>query len=126
MKPILGTQKTNPSTATWAGAHIAHLRGILDFGSRDELDRALSVLAGSEAAIIDLLDVTYADSALVNSVAAMLRKRPAHVRDEAIRIVGAQAVVRRIFHAGGLGRFVSFHDSLRDAQEVPANQPIAE
>jgi anti-anti-sigma factor len=90
--------------------------GELDHTTREHLDRTLESLATANPATIDLTEVTYADSSLVNSVARMLRKRPASLRDEPIRIIGACLVVRRIFQVTGLDKFVCFYDSMSDAQ----------
>ena len=102
---------------------VAHLYGDLDVLARAELDRELMPLIDATEAIIDVTDVVFAGSALLNAVARLLAARTVRLgRTEPLRIVGASALTRRIFQATQLDALVLFYDSVRamELQECPA------
>ncbi|MHB8148255.1 MAG: STAS domain-containing protein [Vulcanimicrobiaceae bacterium] len=98
-------------------ADVVHLAGELDLNVRESLDRTLSKLTESAVAIIDLTDVGFADTTLLNAVARLLRRRKMRCASATpVRIVGASPMTVRIFHITHLDTRVHFYASLPAAR----------
>jgi anti-anti-sigma factor len=72
------------------------LRGALDINSREALRRQLSVAQSADQVVIDLSNVTYAGTTLINALLVLrhnMRRRGAGGR---IRLVGAGPQLRKI------------------------------
>ncbi len=97
------------------------LSGCLDLAVRDQLKSAFVPLIEATTATIDLTDVTYADTTLLNEVIRLVRDRRSVGNDIAPRIVGLRAHIRRIFEMTNVDRLVHFHASMQD--DVIAGAP---
>ncbi len=76
------------------------------------LERGLIPLIEASIATIDLSDVGFADSTLMNAVARLLRRREARSgRRTCLHIIGARPSVVRLFHITGLDAHLEFYDA---------------
>ncbi len=107
-------------------AVVVSLRGDLDLEVRDELQWALAGLIEAPIAIVDLSAVTFADSTLINAVRETTRMRAARLGIATrLRLVGASAIVERMFTVTRLASIVDFFSSIHEAEIEwsPANFP---
>ena len=95
---------------------IVKLSGELDLSVRSEIDRTLARLVAAPIAILDLRDVTFADTTLLNGVVRVARERKARLgQDAPVRIFGATRMVACMFYLTFLDEFVRFYSSASDA-----------
>lgn len=98
-------------------AVVVALSGDLDLEVRDELQWDLAALIEAPIAIVDMTAVTFADTTFVNAVRETARMRAARFGDATrLRIVGASAIVARMFTIGHLQSLVDFFGSLNEAE----------
>lgn len=95
---------------------VLHLSGEYDLYRQDELDRALGKLYASEAAVLDMREVTYIDSTALGCL-IRLKKRMAENGSGTVRLVGPQPNVRRVLELTRLGEIFEIHESLSGALE---------
>lgn len=72
--------------------HKLSLEGEYDLARRDEIARLFDLLDG-DGAVIDLTNVTYLDSTILNELARLRR----HGADRSVLLTGANAHIRRLF-----------------------------
>lgn len=72
------------------------LQGAYDISSRERLRRVLLPAERADRAVIDLSQVTYAGTTLLNALIHLRKRMRAHGRPGAIRLVGSNAGIRRV------------------------------
>ena len=98
-------------------AVVVALSGDLDLEVRDELQWDLAALIEAPIAIVDMTAVTFADTTFVNAVRYIAPVRAARLGNATrLRIVGASAIVMRMFAIGHLQSLVEFLGSLNEAE----------
>ncbi len=90
------------------------------------LERGLIPLIDASIATIDLSDVGFADSTLINAVARLLRRREARSgKRTCLHIIGARPSVVRLFRITGLDAHLEFYDASELGVRPADNRPIA-
>ncbi|MDH2909146.1 MAG: STAS domain-containing protein [Candidatus Eremiobacteraeota bacterium] len=98
-------------------AVVVALSGDLDLEVRDELHWDLAALIEAPVAIVDMTAVSFADTTFVNAVRETTRMRAARMGNATrLRIVGASAIVKRMFTIGHLQTLVDFFGSIPEAE----------
>jgi anti-anti-sigma factor len=72
------------------------LRGALDINSREALRRQLSAAQNADQVVIDLSNVTYAGTTLINALLALRQNMRRRGTSGRIRLIGADAQLRKI------------------------------
>jgi anti-anti-sigma factor len=80
----------------------------LDIDVREPLRRALAPLSNATEAVIDVTDVTYADTTLLTAVIRLVGQRRAHGHNIPLHLVGMSASIRRLFEVTHVDRLVDF------------------
>ena len=118
-------------TRLFDGALVVRLADDIDLAARDDLRRAMLPLIDSPVAIIDVTDVTYTDTTLLNAIVRLAGQRLCAGNALPIRIAGANRQTRRIFTLTNVDRSVCFYDSMKPAiaaasrSNPPGNAPHA-
>lgn len=94
---------------------IVEFAGEFDIAQAERLHDALGVAAQVEEAVLDLTNVTYMDSAMLNALVAFRRERAENGFHDRIAIEGANAMARRLFALTHLNK-------LFDLRDVPAER----
>ena len=72
------------------------LHGAYDISTREHLRRQLSEAACADEAVIDLSDVTFAGTTLLNELLALKKTMRRNGSEGAIRIVGSNPQLRKV------------------------------
>lgn len=83
---------------------VIALHGELDISCEAELERALARAEWADRATLDLSNVSFVSTTLLNAVLRLHKKMRAHGRAGAIRIVGCAPHVRRVFRVTRLDK----------------------
>jgi sulfate permease, SulP family len=98
----------DPGEATDAAVVVYRIRGALFFGAVSAVTAVLDRLnPGHRAMVIDVSEVTLADSSAAHMIEGLAAK--AHRAGVTLYITGADAKLRRLFLAHGLGRPVALY-----------------
>ena len=92
---------------------MVRLSDEIDLFVRDDLRDALLPLVDSPVAIIDITDVTYSDTTLLNAIITLAKRRSAAGNDLPLRIAGASSHVRRILALTHVDQIVCFYGSIK-------------
>lgn len=87
--------------------HRLSLEGEYDLARRDEIARLFDSIDGDGAVVIDLTNVTYLDSTILNELARLRR----HGADRPVLLAGANAHIRRIFKVVGFEELFDIADT---------------
>jgi anti-anti-sigma factor len=97
----------------------ASFSGDLDYTGDDRIAAALAPLANAQLAVVDLREVTFADSSFINQVVVLRNRLARSGKPFAVRLVGARPNLRRSFQLTHLEDIVEFYDSLDAARTEP-------
>ncbi len=89
------------------------LSGELEIGRRDEIQKALALLDGDEAVLVDLELATYADS---TTLAALLRLRSEAIASGTrLAVVVTNRQLTRLMQYAGIGKAIALYPTRADA-----------
>jgi anti-anti-sigma factor len=89
---------------------IVEFAGEFDIAQAERLHDALGVAARAEQALLDMTNVTYMDSAMLNALVAFRRERSENGFHDRIAIEGANAMARRLFALTHLNKLFDLRD----------------
>jgi anti-anti-sigma factor len=91
---------------------VVQFSGDLDYGMRERVRQELASLHDADVAVVDLREVPYADSSFINALMALRNEIAKRGTPFAVRLVGANASLRRAMEILQLNEFVEYWDSL--------------
>ncbi len=103
---------------------VVRLDGDLDFSRKAELENLLAGAELSDIAVIDLRDATYMDSSVLSCLMTLKKHMAERGTAAVVRIAGANDSLLRIFHICGLDKIFEIYESIAQAQEGRAANPV--
>lgn len=100
-------------------AHIIVFSGEYDLANKHGLRRTLQRLQTSEDLILDLTEVTFADSTFITELILFEKAREAKNLARATIVAPAKSVVRRLFEVAGLMPVLTIVDSYNGRRDDP-------
>ncbi|MFC6880317.1 MULTISPECIES: STAS domain-containing protein [Actinomadura] len=102
---------------------IVRVQGDIDVVSRGRFEKAMfDVLDAGGPLIVDLREVTFCDSTGLNAIVSANRR--AAERGTVLALIAIPPRVERVFRITALDKYLSIHDTLRDALAAMPPTPL--